>query len=188
MSAANIQILELLRRYPRYPQMLEEVRRLWQVNALIHGDIKWDNCLYTANADRAAGAVMIVDWELADFGDGCWDAAAVLAAYVGQWALSLPADGRTAPLDLVRRAPFPLSSIWPAARAFWRAYTAGLGFEQPAAALDRTICYAAVRTIQLAYEYMQAQTQVHAGALCLLQLSMNVLAAPKAAASALWGL
>jgi hypothetical protein len=140
--------------------------------------------------------VTIVDWELADVGDGCWDAGAALAAYVGQWALSLPAaDAKTAPLELVRRAAFPLSSVWPATQAFWRAYSAGMGLGNnvgaataAAGARNRAIRYAAVRMVQLAYEYMQGQTQVQPMVLCLLQLSMNVLASPDAAAVAIWGL
>src|SRR3712207_7392916 len=41
-----------------------------RVEALIHGDARWDNCIvYPRTASRRATRVKLVDWEHACFGD-----------------------------------------------------------------------------------------------------------------------
>jgi len=44
----------------------------------IHGDVKWENCLWTA----ATSSLHWIDWELADNGDPHWDAGCVVQAYL----------------------------------------------------------------------------------------------------------
>ncbi|NUT48600.1 MAG: aminoglycoside phosphotransferase family protein [Saccharothrix sp.] len=46
-------------------------------SCLIHGDLKWDNCLIDAR-----GGVRVADWEHATFGDPAWDVAGILQDYV----------------------------------------------------------------------------------------------------------
>lgn len=44
----------------------------------IHGDVKWENCLWTT----ATSTLHWIDWELADNGDPHWDAGCVVQAYL----------------------------------------------------------------------------------------------------------
>jgi Ser/Thr protein kinase RdoA (MazF antagonist) len=45
----------------------------WHPECLVHGDLKWDNCL--VEADR----VRVIDWELSGLGDPAWDVSCVIA-------------------------------------------------------------------------------------------------------------
>jgi hypothetical protein len=49
----------------------------WTPACVIHGDLKWDNCLVVeSGGDRR---VKVIDWELAGFGDPAWDLGCAIA-------------------------------------------------------------------------------------------------------------
>ncbi len=52
---------------------LRSVAAEWTPACLVHGDLKWDNCLLEGPPGAPHG-VRVIDWELAAFGDPAWDA------------------------------------------------------------------------------------------------------------------
>jgi hypothetical protein len=210
LSAANAQVLNIVQTYPDFQQTLDRMRQGWRFDSLIHGDIKWDNIHVTADAETGQGGeegtqgaggagrktdapkvnLRLVDWELADFGDACWDAGAVFQSYLSFWVFSMPAMPGVTAEQLVGSAQFPVERMQPAIRAFWRSYveTRGLGAEEARDALERGVVYAAARMIQTAYEYMFYAPQITASALYLLQLSLNILKSPREATASLLAL
>jgi aminoglycoside phosphotransferase (APT) family kinase protein len=192
LSAGHMQVLALVRQYPEYKSALDALRAQWAVDGLVHGDMKFENCLVLApRPGESAHALRVVDWELADFGDMYWDVGAVFQAYLSTWVLSMPAHDEASAEHLVSHARYPLESMQPAMAAFWRAYTAvrpapaGLA---PAALLTRCVQYAAARMIQTSYEHMGQATRVTMGALRMLQVSMNMLTRPADAIRDLLGM
>ena len=76
-------------------------------DALVHGDLRWDNCLaLPAPGARRRTRVLLVDWELAGRADPAFDAGSVLAEYLRVWVGSVPIveAGRSWP---ARRAGAP---------------------------------------------------------------------------------
>jgi hypothetical protein len=191
LSAANAQILGIVRQYPEFQAALDGLRARWSADGLMHGDMKWDNCLVFADAQAPHGlALRIVDWELADFGDVGWDVGAIFQSYLSAWILSMPAHEPAGADALVDRAARPIDSMQPAIAAFWRRYLAVRGV-RPAAAgelLVRCTQYAAARMIQTAYEHMTYAPSVSASSLRLLQVSVNILTRPHDAIRGLLGL
>ncbi len=59
---------------------LDRLAATWPTECLIHGDIKWDNILWCPSLSPT---LKLVDWELADIGDPCWDVAAAMHSWVG---------------------------------------------------------------------------------------------------------
>lgn len=57
---------------------LTHARSLWGTRCLVHGDVKWDNCL--VDLTTTPPVVRLIDWELSGLGDPAWDLAAALAA------------------------------------------------------------------------------------------------------------
>ena len=172
VSGAGAQLFQALQRYPEFPRLLAELRAGWAVETLIHGDIKWDNFLVLPG-----GGVLLVDWELADFGDPSWDAGSVLQGFLTSWVTSIQAP----PGAAVDFAQLPLPRLRPAIRAFWRAYVEALGVG-PAEAdrrLDRAVRYGAARMVQTAYEYLQLASEIAGPAVWLLQVSQNLLKDPR---------
>jgi len=123
LSQANKQLLEIIRTSDLCGAM-EALTGLWRDELLIHGDLKWDNCLLETDLDERR--VRIVDWESSCLGDPLWDTASFLQCYVLAWVLSIPIKDGEADEN---RATFPLSSAKPAMHAFWIAYVAARDIE-----------------------------------------------------------
>jgi len=200
LSAANTQVLGIVQTYPDFQQTLDRMSAGWRFDSLVHGDIKWDNLHVTPEgaegeekSEKPGGGAMklrLIDWELADFGDACWDAGAVFQSYLSFWVFSMPAAAGVAPEQLVGSAQFPVEKMQPAIRAFWKTYTEtrGLNADEAREALERSVSYGAARMIQTAYEYMFYSPQITASALYLLQLSLNILKSPREATAGLLAL
>jgi hypothetical protein len=190
VSAGAAQLLGILRRYPEFRTGLDAVRAEWRHDALIHGDMKWENCMVLPGEGPAGGGIRIVDWELADFGDACWDVGSLFQAYLSSWIFSMqiPSDAR--PEQLLGGAQFPIERMQPAMGTFWRSYVSTLGAGAPAAAelLRRSMLYAAARMVQTAWEHTAAVPQVSTHVVCLLQLALNVLTRPDDAVRHLLGI
>jgi Ser/Thr protein kinase RdoA (MazF antagonist) len=58
----------------------------WAAESVIHGDLKWDNCLVD-DTEAAARRLRVIDWELAGFGDPAWDVGCALAEHYVAGAL-----------------------------------------------------------------------------------------------------
>lgn len=188
-SGGIFQMLGMIRQFPQFAESFQELRGEWRTDAVIHSDIKWDNCLLCKESDGSP-KLKVVDWEMADWGDSCWDIAAIFSAYLSFWVQSLPANGLGNPGALVGQARFPIERMQPAIRSFWSTYRESRGLLPTASSqlLRRAVRYAGARNIQTAFETLQLMPQAHSGTVLLLQLSMNVLTKPEEAARELLGL
>ena len=184
LSAANSQMIEIVRAYPDFLVALNELRSQWSSASLIHGDIKWENCIIDATS------LKLVDWELADIGDPLWDAGAVLQSYLTHWIVSLRISPGATPPQMSQLGTATLDAMLPSVRAFWETYAAARGVAKSAErdALHKAIRYAAARMIQSVYEYMATSQHLAQNALYLLQVSLNILKDPDGAARDLLGM
>jgi thiamine kinase-like enzyme len=190
ISGGNAQIVQIIQRYSEFQQCLAKLRNRWQAECLTHGDVKWDNCLVLSKDDRSgAGELKLIDWELADFGDPCWDAGAVFQAYLSFWIFSMPQHAEASADDLVAQAQFPVEKMQPAMRHFWKTYVEAkeISKRDEPEKLERCVSSAAARMIQTAYEYSFYAQQLSSNILYLLQVSLNVLTRPQEAISELMG-
>jgi Phosphotransferase enzyme family len=166
------QLAASIKQFPTLQPMLSALRPSWQFDSLTHGDMKWDNCLIRTSVE--GDQLTIVDWELADIGDGAWDVATIFKEYV---VTALSGGGQM--LDTMR----------PSIRAFWRAYTMGRGLSGPAAQmyLDRAVRFTAARMLIAFLEYTAGGPQYQALGNSMLQAATNILEAPQIAAAQLVG-
>jgi aminoglycoside phosphotransferase (APT) family kinase protein len=185
VSPGNRQLIELVRQHAGFAEALSQLRTGWRQEALIHGDLKWDNCLVSWPDGEGAGAaprIVFVDWELADLGDPGWDVGTLLQAYLTPWITSAPPAGQ-----LAAQAPVPLERIRPAMTALWRRYAAdrGLDGERRARFLDHCLRSAGARLILTAYEWLTGADTVIPSVALLIQVSLNILTRPEEAAAQL---
>jgi len=165
---------------------LDALREAGSDGALVHGDLRWDNCLaVAASGARRRTRVLLVDWELAGRGAPAFDVGTVLAEYLLAWVGSIPIVEPGDPGRLVSRARHPLRRMQPAMRAFWSAYRLA---SPRGPALRRTIELAAVRLLQSAVERSQGLAAPSAHVVALVQLAGNMLRDPDDAALSLIGL
>jgi thiamine kinase-like enzyme len=191
VSQGNSQLISILQQYPEFQTALGNIKADWKYTALIHGDIKWENMMLSRKkGDDASFELKIIDWEIADVGDECWDVGAVLQAYFTFWIFSLPLNNGVGLADAAASSPFDTDGIKPALAAFWSSYAKSrkLDNNNSQQMLVRCMSCAAARMIQTAYESIQTTPQISPHALCKLQMSMNILRDPKAAVHDLIGL
>ncbi|HEU4560534.1 MAG TPA: phosphotransferase [Longimicrobium sp.] len=177
VSAGNRALVEMLGRYPAFGPALDAVRDGWRRDALVHGDLKWENCLILQGDEEAPPELRIIDWELADFGDACWDVGSVFQAYLSSWILSIRDAGTAHPDSMAALATVPIEHMQPGINAFWRSYVSTLGLGSRAAdeRLRRSMLFAAARLIQTAWEHTAYLPHVPPNVLLMMQVAMNIL-------------
>ena len=206
LSPAGVDLVEILQEFAELGKLLDELRRGWRAEALVHGDVKWDTCLVPfdgAGRDRGWSRTMdenasgrdgarlkLVDWELAGWGDPGWDAGSALGAFLASWLLSIPIQSDAPPDRFLHGARRPLESIRPAIRSFWSAYAqaARIAPADRAARLLHAVRWCAARLVVTAFEHVQDAMRLTPHAVCLLQLALNVSRSPGEAAARLLGL
>jgi len=191
MSAANMQLHAVLNRYPEFPKQLDALHQKWRMDTLIHGDMKFENCVvYYPSGRGREKQLKVVDWEIADVGDGCWDVGAIFQAYLNCWIMSMPMTGGIDPDQMESQAKTPIKDLQPAIRAFWTAYAQTMELEPLEARLrlERCTSHAAARMLQTIFEWMNMQQQLSLQAVFQLQVSLNILQKPMDAVSVLLGL
>jgi hypothetical protein len=180
--------MRIVQQNAEFLELLSQLQSEWVADAFIHADAKWENCLLVSNG--SSSALKLIDWELGGIGDSAWDVGSILAAYLSFWLLNSPITPRSIPDEILRDAQYPLESMQPAMRSFWKSYmrgvdpasTVGKGFQL------RAIRYAAAQLLQSAFEQLQLAPEMTGYAVCALQVSLNILKRPRDAAVALVGL
>lgn len=190
-SSANLQLIQIIQGFPVFCELLDGLADDWRAESLIHGDVRWDNCIVFGKSPAARKTRMkLIDWELASMGDPCWDVASAFNDYLGFWLLSIPVTGELPPDRFLELARHPLEKMQPAIGAFWRTYEEHMELD-PATAdqwLERATRYSAARVVQTAFEQMQLSMQLTGNVVCMLQLSLNILQRPREASVQLLGI
>ena len=183
VSAASIELIKIVQAEPSMGEALDELRRGWRVDSLVHHDVKWDNLLVPAGTR----GVRLVDWEAAGPGDSAWDLGSALSQYLSAWLFSIPVTGAEPPQHFPALASYPLDSMKAALRAGWSSYLRGSpdGLRDREELLHRTVAYAGARLVQTAFEASQLVQQLMSPVVLHLQLAANVLRRPEAAAAQL---
>lgn len=190
-SAAGIELIKIIQRAEGFAEQLDALRDGWLVGALVHHDVKWDNCIvFARGASARTRGLKLIDWESAANGDPSWDIGSALSHYLSFWLFSIPVTGTTPPARFPQLAEYPLERMQPAMRACWQAYVAKLGLTGTDAdeRLAKTVRFAASRLVQTAFEAAQMSDQLTSGLVLHLQLALNMLKRPHEAAVHLLGL
>jgi aminoglycoside phosphotransferase (APT) family kinase protein len=158
---------------------LEELAGTSDGDTLVHGDLRWENCLaLPAPGARRRTRVLLVDWELAGRADPAFDVGSVLAEYLRVWVGSVPILEASAPARFEVLARHPLWRMRPAIHAFWSAYRSA---SPRPPARRRVVELTAVRLLQTAVERAQGLSAATAPVVSLVQLADNLLRRPDAA-------
>ena len=177
-GSSGPQLSAAIRQSPSLQLRLSELRPLWRYDSLIHGDMKWDNCLVQDSR------MTIVDWELADIGDGAWDVAAIFKEYLVTAMFS--AHNRQVGNPA---ATHTIESLQPSIRSFWSGYAGsrGLTASESSVFLDRSVRFTGARMILAVLEYVAGAQPFEPLGSAMLQAASNILEAPQVAAGQLIG-
>lgn len=185
LSVTNVQLVKALQRFPQVCSILRELAAAWDPKALVHGDLRWDNCLLL---DDGRPQIVLVDWEFARLGDPLWDAGCMLADHLAEWLRSMPATTGADPRELAAMARCPLSAVHPSVAAFWGEYARAAGLANDREELATATQYAACRLLEYACEELHRSTGITPVVPHFVQLAANMLERPVEGARELLGL
>ncbi len=197
LSPAGTRVFRIIQSEAGLGPALDTLGQLWRNETLVHCDIKSDNILVSAPADRHEAqevAIWIVDWEFVQIGDPAWDVASALHDFLIFWTSSMPLEPDLSVEAMIDQACYPLDVLRPAIRALWQGYRAAAGLDAPGnepeaeALLRRAVAFSAARLIMAAHEWSFEQEELPAQAVLLLQLGVNILANPDSAQFQLYGI
>jgi thiamine kinase-like enzyme len=189
-SNASIELVRMIQAVPEVGALLDDVRRGWRSDALIHHDLRWDNILLPYGMRANGGDIKFVDWETAALGDSGWDVGSVFGEYLGHWLSSIPGAGQEPPERYLCLARRPLDSVQPAIRSFWLSYVreSALTENEAKTFLFRATRYSGLKLIQSALEQVSHSPWWTISSIGFLQVGINILTDPKQAIVTLLGL
>jgi len=173
LSAASVELVRRLQSDERLAAAFDELREGWRIEALVHRDVKWANCIaHPPPGGLRATRVRLVDWEMAGWGDLAFDVGSALSDFL---AFGLDA------------AP---EAVQPATVSFWNAYLRARRLDERGAAelFERSARFAGARLVQSAYEYAQETTVLSKRVVRLVALAGDLLVPERADARAVLGI
>jgi hypothetical protein len=153
----------------------------WRTECVIHGDLRWDNCLVRRHGLQPS--LVLVDWETVSCGDPAWDLGALMASLLEEWLSALDASAHT-----TGAATGALHGQAAAAEALWCAYWQHRQTRPPASLLAQVLRCAAGVLVQSAFEQVCTRGSPADLDSRQLQLAANIFRQPLLAAHDLLGL
>lgn len=188
-TKGSLAFLEFLEYQTTLFELMTKLASQWRRDGMIHGDLKWDNCVVY---DDEAGAprLKLIDWELCDIGDSRWDVGGVLQAFPSQALLLNRIDFDASSEEVFAQTCALIAPDQPAISAMWESYVGACGIETLASNnfLIECIEFAAARLVVSAYEWTCLEDGLHPQAKTLLLLAQAVQLNPQRAAKELFGL
>ncbi|MGQ7248926.1 phosphotransferase family protein [Halomonas sp. V046] len=181
-SWAQAKLVAMIGQHRDILDALAALARDWPHQQLIHGDMKWQNCLIRRVRLADADCVFI-DWEMAGLGDPLWDLAGLAQSWLKAWSDALPQAPGAGAEALSRSAAARLAPAQAALRSLWQAYTAA----HPRIDRTRFIALCGARLIQTLYEESADDADPPPSQLVLLQLAQNLLHHPDQGGALLLG-
>lgn len=199
MVRGGAQLVEEARRVPGFFEAIDQARRDWRRETVVHGDVRWDNLLVAAGAAQGPNMnFRLIDWETLGAGDPAWDVASQLSEYVRMWTTPVQARPPNARVDLRSvdpedpdvLIPFPRESFRNSAAAFWGAYLRRRRMSRAAAdeLWRRTEILLPLKLFQVALEQTQKTDVTPLRAKRTFKLALGLMEDPSEVAATYFGI
>ncbi|MEM6319078.1 MAG: phosphotransferase [Bacteroidota bacterium] len=185
MRPVEQQLFQLIFENPTFVDLLKSVTEEWEVESLIHGDIKFPNFLINTSFQQGAELdIRLIDWELADIGDPLWDVAAIFQNYLSFWVHYGKENNST------HSHTIELHQLQPTVATFWNSYVANRNWSKEAAdqQLEKAIRFTALKLIHTCFEATPHAKHLPKFCAQFLQLSLNLLQYPQATIEEILGI
>jgi thiamine kinase-like enzyme len=176
LSYGCLQLIKIVQKDRKFCSMILDLSKEWRFDALVHGDIRWDNFVISYSSNLSF-KIKLVDWEFADFGDPAWDIACIFQEFISDWLFSLPNNASESQDDMVTHSKPQIMDMKSNIRTFWYSYarTAKLSECDSKSLLTRSTKYCAVRLLQRSIESLQYSPEVSNYSIYFYQVSSNIL-------------
>ena len=191
-------VLAFIQGNPQLCAALDALQAGWRTDSFIHGDLKWDNFIIIPQQESSEYDLKIVDWELAGFGDACWDVGSVFHSCIIYPIIAMQAVTEQLPANLPGLMRYCSADGRDALRDFWVAYVVGAQLDQSGAGdcVIRSMQHCAARMLQTSFELTEVlkgpvdkyfQDIIVAKSFCLAQVAGDILQNPMAALGHIFG-
>ena len=180
---AHLEVISLVQANDATCATFDRLQGGWTRDRLIHGDVKLSNMLVRTTSEMdTSPSVILLDWETASLGEPAWDVGSVFQLVLWHALHSVFNTDEEMPAADPRNAFDERLALYrPEMHRFWNAYRASAEGDM-VPALERTTEWCGARLIQSAYEEASGLEHPSLFCLSLLQLGVNLLADPRAAA------
>ena len=182
---AEQQTMQLILGNKEFLSLIQALENTWQTKSLVHNDIKFTNFLVNKSVfEEQKAQIRLIDWELADIGDPCWDIAAMFCSYLMLWVQNSDTQYHYLPMS------FSPEALKPAFQEFWKTYTQKMDLSktQSQEMLLKSMKFCGLKLIHTCFETTPYTQTLQPQSAKLLQLSLNILKAPEQSISSLLGL
>jgi aminoglycoside phosphotransferase (APT) family kinase protein len=185
MSAGSLEVVRLVQNADGLSADLDTLAADSITEAVIHGDVRWENCLGLRAGTRRT-RLQLIDWEFAAPGDPAADVGAFFGEYLRAWLASLSTLSAAAS----QRSSAELARMQSALRAFWAAYVAGRGVVASPLGrlLRRAVRHAGARLVVAAWEEGQTRADAPPQLYDAVRLGAELLRRPDEAGVQILGL
>ena len=182
---AEQQTMQLILGNKEFLGLIQSLENTWQTKSLVHNDIKFTNFLINKSVfEEQKAQIRLIDWELADIGDPCWDIAAMFCSYLMLWVQNSDTQYHYLPMS------FSPETLKPAFQEFWKTYTQKMNLTVPQTQeiLLKSMKFCGLKLIHTCFETTPYTQTLQPQSAKLLQLSLNILKAPEQSINSLLGL
>ncbi len=185
-TKGSLAFLEFLEHQTTLFEMMNRLASQWQRDGMIHGDLKWDNCVVYPD-EKGTLRLKLIDWELCDIGDSRWDVGGVLQEFASQALLVNRIDSYASAEEVFAKTCDLILIDQPSISVMWQSYFGALSVPVSKDFLLQCIEFAAARLVVSAYEWTCLEDGLHPQAKTLLLLAQAVKLNPQRAAEQLFG-
>jgi hypothetical protein len=175
LAPAQLALLQAVQSEGRLEAVLAAMRNEWTSRCLIHSDLKGANLVGTSHG------VLLLDWELAQWGDPAWDLGGVFHAVIAEAVLALELPDRSSAGQAMEMLGATISGLRHHHASFWEGYRAERDGEPDPGLRGRLPLHTGLRLVKTAYEWCQSETRMPRRAAALLQLGVNLMLQPEQA-------
>lgn len=184
---AGAELVAIIKKCSEINSMLDRLESNWHRFNLIHGDMKFRNCLVNPALGKP-NKVYIIDWEMLQWGDPYWDIAGVLQSFIATWINSMAYDSTNNSIDLVLSAGKSINTFHPASRAFIIGYCREAALNIGRKELIKLMEMTAARLIQSVSEWNHDKPVLDRRGQLAMQVCQNLCKYPIKGASDLFGI
>jgi thiamine kinase-like enzyme len=175
----GLDFIESIQNDKELVNLFDTAHKNWEINSLIHGDIKLDNLLVIVNdTEDESTELKLIDWEMAQYGDRAWDVAGGLQDFIFWWVIMMPEHDTAA--EMIKNARFSFKDLAPSIFSYWDSYSNVIELHPEAKEelLDKAIQFSGFRCLQTAYEIATKFDSIPPIASVLLNLGKSIIKNP----------
>lgn len=181
-SGGAQQMFRFMQQHSVFREGMQSLKQNWKFDSLVHGDMKWDNCLVHPDAKQQP-RLTLIDWELIDVGDTHWDVAGLMHSFFVFW---IESELRRTDMndvknitELIVRENEGQTGLRQGLWAFWRAYQGGIGgSELDRHSLLRIFGFVSARLVLTCYEGVCQAKEMSLSMNLVLQLAEEMFRDP----------